>query len=272
MAILKNTFRTDILFKSIFVKYPDLLKGLVTKLLRIRLEDIESFDIKNTEMTPELVTSKFCHLDIHMVLNGQQINLEVQQDNEGDFPERALFHWARAYSNALPVGGKYSNLPRTIIISILNFPLFTSYPEFYSHFQALEVTSHKQLTDKLDLYFFELPNLPEGINKDDPMLLWLFLFRANTLEELLEIEALGVPEMNQAINAYHSVTTSPEFQELERMRIKASHDEAQALHNARTQEREKWQGVVAEKDAALTEKEEEIIQLRAQLAKLQEKS
>jgi predicted amidophosphoribosyltransferase len=40
------------------------------------------------------------------------------------------------------------------------------------------------------------------------------------------------PIMNQAIEAYHSVVVSPEFKEVERLRIKASHDEAQALHNA----------------------------------------
>ena len=43
---------------------------------------------------------------------------------------------------------------------------------------------------------------------------------------------MGVPELTQAINAYHSVSVSPEFQELERMRVRADHDEAQALWNA----------------------------------------
>ena len=38
--------------------------------------------------------------------------------------------------------------------------------------------------------------------------------------------------MNQAITAYHSVTDSPEFRELARLRTKAQHDEAQALYNA----------------------------------------
>ena len=38
--------------------------------------------------------------------------------------------------------------------------------------------------------------------------------------------------MNQAINAYYSITASSEFREMERLRAKARHDEAQALHNA----------------------------------------
>ena len=40
-----------------------------------------------------------------------------------------------------------------------------------------------------------------------------------------------MPELSEAVAAYHNVAASPEFQELERMRDKASHDEASALHN-----------------------------------------
>ena len=38
--------------------------------------------------------------------------------------------------------------------------------------------------------------------------------------------------MEQAINAYYSITASPEFREIERLREKARHDEAQALYHA----------------------------------------
>ena len=73
------------------------------------------------------------------------------------------------------------------------------------------------------------------MNKDDLLLLWLALFKADTEEELAKIEAMEVPELNQAISAYHSVTASSEFRELERLRAKAQHDEAQALWNAEQQ-------------------------------------
>ena len=39
--------------------------------------------------------------------------------------------------------------------------------------------------------------------------------------------------MSQAINAYYTITASSEFREKERLREKARHEEAQALHNAR---------------------------------------
>ena len=231
MSKLKNTFKTDILFKSLFVQHPDLLRRLVGHLLKIPLGRIKQFEIRNPEMPPEVLGSKFCRLDIHMTVDGQQVNLEVQVEDEKDFPERAMYHWAKMYSNSLPVSGKYRDLPRTIVISILNFPLFDC-AEFHSEHQVLEVTRHTLLTDKMVFHFFELPKLSDEINKNDLMLLWLALFKADTEEELQRIEALGVPEMNQAISAYHNITASSEFRELERLRAKARHDEAQALFNA----------------------------------------
>ena len=38
--------------------------------------------------------------------------------------------------------------------------------------------------------------------------------------------------MNDAISAYRNITVTPEFREMERLRSKARHDEAQALYNA----------------------------------------
>jgi len=66
-------------------------------------------------------------------------------------------------------------------------------------------------------------------------LLWLSLFRAETEEDLNRIKGMGVPTMEHAISAYYSITASPEFHEIERLREKARHDEAQALSHAEQQ-------------------------------------
>ena len=72
--------------------------------------------------------------------------------------------------------------------------------------------------------------------------------------------------MSKAIGAYRHVAASPEFREIERMRSKARHDEAQALHNARIKEREKWQIVVADKDSEIADKDAKIADKDAALA------
>ena len=215
----------------LFVKHEDLLKKLVAALLGISVESIQQFVIQNPDISPENLEDKFCRLDINMTVNNQLVDLEIQICNEGDYPERVMYYWAREFSSALPAGKGYSVLPRTIIISIIDFNLFGC-AEYNSFFQPLEVTRHTLLSDKMGFHFFELKKLPSDITENDPMLLWLSLFKAETEEELDKIRKLEVPEMEQAINAYYTITASPEFREKERLREKARHDEAQALYHA----------------------------------------
>ena len=232
MTKLEYTFKNDTLFKMLFVKYPDLLKRLVAVLLGIRLESIGQFEITNPEMPPEGIGDKFCRLDINMTVDGRRVDLEIQVKDEHDFSERSLFHWAREYSTALGEGEAYIDLPRVVIISIVDFKLFDC-AEFHSEYQALEVTRHTPLTDRMSLIYFELPKLPETVSVHDGLQLWLKLFDAETEEELKQIEALEVPDMQQAIKAYRSITATEEFRTLERMRSDARRNEASALGNAR---------------------------------------
>jgi hypothetical protein len=130
------------------------------------------------------------------------------------------------------------------------------------------VTRHTRLTDRLCLHYFELPKLPEEVRADDELRLWLKLFDAETEEELSQIEALGAEVMNQAIEAYRSITATEEFRTLERMRTDARHNEAAALQNARREESEKWQKVVEKKDAALADKEAALADKDAEIERL----
>lgn len=114
------------------------IKSFVSVLLGISPESIESFLIVNSEIRPENLGDKFCRLDIHMVINGQFVDLEVQVNNEGDYPERVLLYWAKDFSSALAAGQDYSMLPQTIVINLVDFRLFDCV-EFHSFFQILEV-------------------------------------------------------------------------------------------------------------------------------------
>ena len=270
---LKYTLKNDALFKLLFVKYPDYLQLLVAELLDIDFDNIKQFNITNPEMTPENIGDKFCRLDINMMVDGKRVDLEIQVNNEGDYPERSLFYWAREYSTAIAEGDDYSKLPRVIIISIIGFKLFEC-DEFHSKYLALEVTRHTLLTDKMSLHYFELPKLPALENVKHGKELWLTLINADTEEEMVKIEAMEAPIMKQVIEAYRHVSASPEFREIERLRSKARHDEAQALKSAEKRgeirgteiEREKWVGVVADKDAVIADKDAALADKDAALA------
>ncbi|MCL2152774.1 MAG: Rpn family recombination-promoting nuclease/putative transposase [Oscillospiraceae bacterium] len=236
MAELKYKFTNDVLFKWLFTRHQDLLKRLVAGMLGIALDSIKEFVVTNPDIPPEAVGEKFCRLDINMTVDGQRIDLEMQVSNEGDYPLRSLYYWAREFSSALKEGGEYIDLPRTIVISILAFKEFEC-EEFYSEYKALEVTRHTLLTDSFCLKYYELPKLPEVTDATDELKLWLNLFSAKTEEDLKRIEAMGVSIMKQAIGAYRTVTATAEFREIERLRSRARSNEASALGNARRKEK-----------------------------------
>ena len=254
MAELKCTFKTDILFRTLFVQYEYLLKQLVAKLLNIHFESIGEFEIINPNIPPDAIGDKDCRLDINMTIDNQRVDLEIQCEDEKNYPERSLYYWAREYSTALGEGKNHLDLPRTIIISILGFKLFNR-TNFHSEFQPLEVTDHTLLTNKMTLHYYELPKLPEATDPNDELNLWLSLFKAETEEELAKLNAMGVPVIQEAINAYHKVTATDEFKELERQRHYAALSRATALSNAEQEgyrkAEEKWQKVIADKDALI---------------------
>jgi predicted transposase/invertase (TIGR01784 family) len=92
---LQYNLKNDVLFKMVFVKYPDLLKRLIAVILDIPLESITEFIITNPEIPPEVKGDKFCYLDIAMIVNGRIVSLEIQISNEGDYPERVMYYWSR---------------------------------------------------------------------------------------------------------------------------------------------------------------------------------
>ena len=294
---LEYTFKNDILFKMLFSKNPDLLKRLVSVLLGITFESIGDFILINTEMPPEEIGKKFCRLDINMIVDGKRVNIEIQVEDEGNYPERSMFHWAKMFASALPSGHDYSLLPKTIVISILGFMQFDC-AEVHSEFAPMEVSRHEILSDKQRYHFFELPKLPDVdlIDANSEKDLWLALFNAKTEEELEKLVSSGGEVMSEAVKEYRVITATDEFKywdmvrerarhdeaqaisnaekrerekwqkEVERIREKAHHDEAQAISNAEKREREKWQDAVADKDAAIADKDAAIADKDAAIA------
>lgn len=232
MTKLKYRFTNDALFKLLFVKFPDLLKRLVAELLCIPYESIEDLVVTNSEMQPEMLEGKFCRLDINMKTGGRRIDLEIQVEDEKNYVERSVFYWAKDFSSELPEGGDYRDLLPTIVISIVDFSLFGC-EDFHSEFRLFEVKRHELLTDKMCLHYFELPKIPKDVGEKDGLLLWLSLFRSKTEEDISKIQKMGVPIMEQVIDAYHHVSASDELRELERMRDRARNDEAAAMARSR---------------------------------------
>ncbi|MDR1109745.1 MAG: Rpn family recombination-promoting nuclease/putative transposase [Deltaproteobacteria bacterium] len=276
MARLKYPLTNDMIFKKLFVRRQDLLKLFVAAVLKINVDGISEFAITNPEIPPAILGGKFCRLDINMAVDGKPVNLEVQVKDERDYRKRSLYYFSREYSSALGEGERYDELPQVAIISVLDFNLFDC-DTYHSEFRVLEISRHEMLTDDMSLYYFELKKLPklskisEHINNLSDLDLFLALFRMKTEAQLKQLEALEVPIVTQTLETYHEITGSPEFRELARLRAEALHNEASALGHATEVERQKWQGVVADKDAKIADKDAKIADMAAENLRLRER-
>lgn len=93
------------------------------------------------------------------------------------------------------------------------------------------------MTDKFCMHYFELPKLPNVVGKNDVLQLWLSLFKAETEEELADIQA------------YQRITVTPEFKEVARLRSLARHNEATALYYERLNAMEEFaKSMLADKE------------------------
>ena len=93
--------------------------------------------------------------------NGHWYNIEMQASSDPEYFRRALFYWAKVYTNQINKGDKYSKLKKTIGIHFLDFYCIESYRPDYHHKINLANFKNPKLVpygiDLLEMHLIELP-------------------------------------------------------------------------------------------------------------------
>lgn len=176
----------DYLFRAVMQRNKKVLIGLLSALLYLKPEDIESIEITNPIILGEEIDEKTFILDIKIILNQNVIiNIEMQVADYHDWVERSLVYLCRAFDQPVK-GGAYLDIKETVHISILAFTLFPDYPEFYAQYQMLNVKNHHVYSDKFRLYVLDLTQTELATTEDCQYSLyqWAKLFKAQTWEEI----------------------------------------------------------------------------------------
>ena len=165
-------------------------------------------------------------------------------------------------------------LPNVIAINIVNFE-HIPIEDFHTTFHLWE-DIHKDfmLTDALEIHFVNMVKFKRLKDKDiknNSLHRWLTFFDRDAPEDMLR----EVIEMEDAIKKVKEkidyLASNEDALRLYEMREMGLSDYTSGMNYARQEgektEREKWQGVVADKDAEIAEQATEIERLRAQLKK-----
>ena len=117
----------DYLFRALLQQNNKVLKGLISALLHLTLNEIFSVEITNPIELGKSIDAKDFFLDIKVLLNSNTvINLEMQVINEHNWPERSLSYLCRSF-DGLNRGENYLEAKPVIQISLLDFTLFPEY-------------------------------------------------------------------------------------------------------------------------------------------------
>lgn len=119
--IEKPVFRicSDTLFKEVFTKVPNALINLINDCLEIDYDNFkDNIQIECTsELSKERFNNKTTVCDFIVKVGDYfKINIEINQNNYKGLTERNLLFLSRLYSNFIPKGLAYEELPKYRVI------------------------------------------------------------------------------------------------------------------------------------------------------------
>jgi len=180
------TFTNDYMFRAILQTNELALKGLISALLHLQLEEIVSVHIENPIELGTALNNKDFILDIRVLLNNNTlINLEMQVENHHNWTDRSLLYLCRSFDQ-LSKGQLYETTLPAIHIGILDFVLFPKAPEFYACHKLMNIKTHNLYSDKFTLNVLSLKHIELATAEDKLWEIdkWARLFAAKTWRDI----------------------------------------------------------------------------------------
>ena len=239
-GLLTLPMTNDYLFRALLQQNNKVLKGLISSLLHLSLEEIISVEITNPIELGAAIDAKAFFLDIKALLNNDtSINLEMQVINEHNWVERSLSYLCRAF-DGLSKGVSYIETKSAIQIGFLDFTLFPGHPEFHSRYQLLNVKNYIKYSDKLSLHVVDLTHIDLATEEDRhcQMDYWAAFFKATTWEEINMLA-----EKNEFIAEAAETVYKLSQDEMIRLQCEAREDYYRRQGDAEILKRRYWQQI-----------------------------
>ena len=219
----------DFAFKAVFGKNPDILLAMLNSVPQFQGQKaIKSLEVLNPEISKELEDEKLSILDIKAEdLEGNQFLVEMQAFPQSEFPKRALYYWAKAYTRTIGKGKQYSKLKKVYSFNFLNFVLFKTHKKFLSTYILQEKELKTDLTDDLEINIIEIPKFVKESNElKEELDYWVYLLRdSQKLKgETMKVLEKKNPKLKKAISELKTVSLDKKNREYYEMRRKAELD------------------------------------------------
>ncbi len=236
----------DIAFKKIFgvEENKDLLISLINSIVSDE-DQVEDVTLLNPYNAKNFKNDKLSVLDIKAKsVTGTYFNIEIQITDEADYDKRALYYWAKLYSQQLQESQDYSTLQKTIGIHILNFLSIPNVKKYHNVFKIQELEDNHVYFEDLELHTIELKKFipttqkekkPDSLEALLPYVksaldVWVaFLTRNHLLKTDVLPGTLNDPSLKKAVHVLEVMNMTNDEREVYEDRLKWIRTEANAL-------------------------------------------
>lgn len=203
---------------------------------------IVSATVKNPFNLKAFMNDKLSILDVKAIdESGRIYDIEVQQIGSESYKNRALYYWAKNYSDQIVAGENYDNLKPVISISLLgiDFDLFKGTDKIHRCIMAIDKDDRDlALIDHFQLHFIKLfsalkhhERLISEVNENMREWIDYFLYEGREVDKMrYAIESNG--KIDKAHSTYKRFTASEELRWAYDARQKAKMDQATMLSHA----------------------------------------
>jgi len=233
--------RIDIAFKKIFgvEENKDLLISLINSIISEE-DQVEDIILLNPYNPKNFREDKLSILDIKAQgKDGKRFNIEIQLTDEADYDKRALYYWAKLYTEQLKGGEDYANLSKAIGIHILNFTSILDTEKYHNVFHICEKDNGVKFFKDLELHTIELNKFIKGTHEEINELVakiktsldvWAaFLTRHDLLNKDNLPASLNIPTLKKALNVLDIMSFGNEEREAYEEHLKWYRIEANTL-------------------------------------------
>lgn len=206
------SLKVDIAFKKIFgvEENKDLLISLINSIVS-EADQLADITLLNPYNPKNFKHDKLSILDVKAKgIDGKRFNIEIQISDEADYDKRALYYWAKLYTEQLQVSDDYSLLSKAIGIHILNFVSIPEASKYHNIFHITEKDSDLLYFKDLELHTIELKKFASNSNDElsdliakvkNSLDMWLaFLTRHDLLKPDALPKELNNPNLKKALN------------------------------------------------------------------------
>ena len=235
--------RVDLAFKKIFgvEENKDLLISLINSIVG-KEDQVSDITLLNPYNPKNFKTDKLSILDIKATnQDGKRFNIEIQISDEADYDKRALYYWAKIYTEQLKTAEDYSKLSKAIGIHILNFTSIPSVKKYHNVFHITEKETGVLYFKDLELHTIELKKFSDNSNEElsdivakvkSALDLWVaFLTRYDLLVADSLPKELNDPSLKKAINVLSVMNLTSEERDAYEDRLKWLRIEANTIKN-----------------------------------------